>query len=199
MIEFISGKVAELTAAYAVIDCGGVGYYANISLYTFEELKDKETARLYIHEAIREDAYVLYGFATPVEREVFRALISVSGVGAASGRLIVSAMTPAELKNVIMAEDVATLKSIKGLGLKTAQRIIVELKDKIEKIETGDTNWDASAGSTSANKVVREEALQALEVLGYSKTAAAKVVDKLLKENPELKVEGIVKAAFRLL
>lgn len=197
MIEFVSGKVAELTATYAVIDCGGVGYIANISLNTYEALEGKETARLYIHEAIREDAYVLYGFASLSEREVFRALTSVSGVGASSARLIVSAMTPAEIKNVILNEDVNTIKSVKGIGLKTAQRVIVELKDKIAKLDTG-----SAVGTTSpkaVNNDVREEALQALEVLGYNRSAATKAVDQLMKENPDLKVEGIVKAAFRLL
>ena len=199
MIDFLSGKVAELTATYAVIDCGGVGYLANISLNTYEALNGSETAKLFIHEAIREDAYVLFGFATTTEREVFRALTSVSGVGAASARLIVSALSPAELKNVILTENVNTLKGIKGIGLKTAQRIIVELKDKIAKIDTGDAPTNAAPSSATVNSGVREEALQALEVLGYNKTAASKVVDKLLSENPDLKVEGIVKASFRLL
>ena len=198
MIEFIRGEVAELTPTYAVIDCGGVGYLANISLNTFTALENKKTAKLFIHEAIREDAYQLYGFDTAAEREVFRLLTSVSGVGAATARVMVSAMSAAELKSVIMGENVKALKGIKGIGLKTAERIVVELKDKIGMTEIED------AGGTlpidpSAAQAVKDEALQALEVLGYNKGQAAKAIDKILAETPDLKVEGVVKAAFKML
>ncbi len=198
MIEFIRGAVAELTPTYAVVDCGGVGYLASISLNTYSALEGKEEAKLYIHEAIREDAYQLYGFATTGEREAFRLLTSVSGVGAATARVMVSAMSAPELKSVIMSENVKALKGIKGIGLKTAERIIVELKDKIGKLEAGaDIQVLPGAGLTSSP--TKEEALQALEVLGYNKSQAAKVVDKILSENPELKVEAVVKSAFKLL
>lgn len=198
MIEFIRGEVAELTPTYAVIDCGGVGYLASISLNTYSALENKKTAKLFIHEAIREDAYQLYGFDSASEREVFRLLTSVSGVGAATARVMVSAMSAAELKNVIMSENVKALKEIKGIGLKTAERIVVELKDKIGKAEIDDAGGTLPI-APSAAQAVKEEALQALEVLGYNKAQAAKAVDKILAETPDLKVEGVVKAAFKML
>ncbi|MGN0029136.1 MAG: Holliday junction branch migration protein RuvA [Marinilabiliaceae bacterium] len=198
MIEFIRGEVAELTPTYAVIDCGGVGYLASISLNTYSALEGKKTAKLFIHEAIREDAYQLYGFDSASEREVFRLLTSVSGVGAATARVMVSAMSAAELKNVIMSENVKALKGIKGIGLKTAERIVVELKDKIGKAEIEDEGGTLPI-APSAAQAVKEEALQALEVLGYNKAQAAKAVDKILAESPDLKVEGVVKAAFKML
>lgn len=198
MIEFIRGEVAELTPTYAVIDCGGVGYLASISLNTYSALENKKTAKLFIHEAIREDAYQLYGFNSASEREVFRLLTSVSGVGAATARVMVSAMSAAELKNVIMSENVKALKGIKGIGLKTAERIVVELKDKIGKAEIED-GGGALPIAPSAAQAVKEEALQALEVLGYNKGQAAKAVDKILADTPDLKVEGVVKAAFKML
>ena len=135
MIEFIRGALAELNPTYAVIECGGVGYMANISLNTYSALEGKSEAKLYIHEAIREDAYQLYGFETTSEREVFRLLTSVSGVGASTARVMVSAMNAGELKSVIMSGDVKALKGVKGIGLKTAERIVVELKDKIGKLD----------------------------------------------------------------
>ncbi len=203
MIEFLHGKIVTLTPTYAVVECGGgVGYMTNISLSTYSALEGKGETLLYVHESIREDAYQLYGFATLGEREVFRLLLSVSGVGASTARVIVSALSPQELQSAIMSEDVRVLKSIKGLGQKTAERIIVELKDKIGKLGIeGAVNAASAVGApaSSATSAVKEEALQALEVLGYNKVQAAKVIDKLLKEDPELKVEGIVKVAFRLL
>lgn len=198
MIEFIRGEVAELTPTYAVIDCGGVGYLANISLNTYSALENEKTAKLFILEAIREDAYQLYGFATAGEREVFRLLTSVSGVGASTARVMVSAMSAGELKSVIMGENVKALKGIKGIGQKTAERIVVELKDKIGKTDVEDSASPLPT-TPSAAQAVKEEALQALEVLGYNKSQAAKAVDKILAETPDLKVEGVVKAAFRML
>lgn len=198
MIEFLHGRVACLAPTYAVIDCGGVGYMASISLNTYSALEGCQEARLFIHEAIREDAYQLYGFATADEREVFRLLTSVSGVGAATARVIVSALSAAELQNAIVAEDARALKGVKGIGLKTAERIIVELKDKIGKLglEAGAVGKPADKAATPA---VKEEALQALEVLGYNKAQAAKAVDKILADNPDQKVEAVVKAAFHML
>lgn len=198
MIEFIRGEVAELTPTYAVIDCGGVGYLANISLNTYSALENQKEAKLFIHEAIREDAYQLFGFCTTAEREVFRLLTSVSGVGAQTARIMLSAMTAAELKNVIMSEDVKSLKGIKGIGLKTAERIVVELKDKMAKADIGQAEGTLPL-APSASPAVKEEALQALEVLGYNKAQASKAIDKILADNPDLKVEGVVKAAFKML
>lgn len=198
MIEFIRGALAELNPTYAVIECGGVGYMANISLNTYSALEGKSEAKLYIHEAIREDAYQLYGFETTSEREVFRLLTSVSGVGASTARVMVSAMNAGELKSVIMSGDVKALKGVKGIGLKTAERIVVELKDKIGKLDVS-VSSSASQPSAAPTSTTKEESLQALEVLGYNKAQASKVVDKILSDNPELKVEGVVKAAFKML
>lgn len=198
MIEFLNGNIAELTPTYAVIDCSGVGYIASISLNTFSAIQGRQKALLFIHEAIREDAYQLYGFATSDEREVFRLLTSVSGVGAASARIIVSAMSPAELQNAIMGGNVKSLKGIKGIGQKTAERIIVELKEKMAKLGV-QPDGPTPVSPRSAASEVAEEALQALLTLGYNKAQAAKVVDKILADNPDLKVEGVVKAAFRML
>lgn len=199
MIEFLSGNIAELTPTYAVIECNGVGYVASISLNTFSALEGQQKAKLFIHEAIREDAYQLFGFATTSEREVFRLLTSVSGVGAATARVIVSAMSPAELQNAIMSGDTRTLKGVKGIGLKTAERIIVELKDKISKLGIAPDGATTAPQPLAAANGVKDEALQALEVLGYNKAQAAKAIDKILADNPDLKVEGVVRAAFRLL
>lgn len=199
MIESLSGNIAELTPTYAVIDCNGVGYIASISLNTFSALEGQQKAKLFIHEAIREDAYQLFGFATTSEREVFRLLTSVSGVGAATARVIVSAMSPAELQNAITSGDTRTLKGVKGIGLKTAERIIVELKDKISKLGITSDGASPAAQPLAAANGVKDEALQALEVLGYNKAQAAKAIDKILADNPDLKVEGVVRAAFRLL
>lgn len=199
MIEFLSGNIAELTPTYAVIECNGVGYVASISLNTFSALEGQQKAKLFIHEAIREDAYQLFGFATTSEREVFRLLTSVSGVGAATARVIVSAMSPAELQNAITSGDTRTLKGVKGIGLKTAERIIVELKDKISKLGIAPDGATTAPQPLAAANGVKDEALQALEVLGYNKAQAAKAIDKILADNPDLKVEGVVRAAFRLL
>lgn len=198
MLDYIKGQLVECNAAYAVIECNGVGFMANISLGTYTAIKDQQIAKLYIHEAIREDAYNLYGFATTEEREMFRLLISVSGVGANTGRIILSAYPTAELKRAIETEDVNSIKSIKGIGLKTAQRIIVEIKDKMAKLELGGSAAEGELFPVSGNKA-REDSLAALEALGYQRSQATKVVDKLLKDNPEWKVEQVVKAAFKML
>ena len=200
MIEFIKGKLDTLNATYAVVDCGGVGYMANISLNTYSALEGKEEAKLYIHEVIREDAYQLFGFATTGEREVFRLLTSVSGVGAVTARLMVSAMTPAELKSVIMGENVNALKGIKGLGQKTSERIIVELKDKIGKLDIeGGATASTLPGLAAAASPVKDDTLQALEAMGYNKAQASKVIDKILSENPDFKVQDVFKMALKML
>ncbi len=197
MIEFLSGDIAELTPTTAVINCAGVGYLANISLNTFSALQGQQKAKLFIHEAIREDAYQLFGFATTAEREVFRLLTSVSGVGASTARVIVSALSPAELQNVITSGDTRSLKGIKGIGLKTAERIIVELKDKISKLGISpDGNTPAASTLDSG---LRNDAILTLETLGYNHAQAAKAVDKVLSSNPDLSVGDVIKASLALL
>ncbi len=193
MYEYISGKIAQTTPAYVVIDNGGLGYFINISLYTYEALKEKQDVRLYIYENIREDAYSLYGFIDTRERNLFQLLISVSGIGANTARMMLSSMRPDELHLAISTENVNQIKSIKGIGLKTAQRVIVELKDKIEKIQTGE-NLPLLKDNTKA-----EEALSALVMLGFTKNPAQKVIDKILSKTPDSKVEDIIKQALKML
>jgi Holliday junction DNA helicase RuvA len=193
MYEFISGKLAHTTPAYVVVDNGGIGYFISISLYTFEALKDKQEASLFIHENIREDAYSLYGFATTRERDLFQLLISVSGIGANTARMMLSSMSPDELHVAISTENVNQIKSIKGIGLKTAQRVIIDLKDKIGKAEEGQ-NLLLPKDNTKA-----EEALSALVMLGFSKAPSQKAIDKILRENPGSKVENVLKQALKIL
>ena len=168
MIEYVRGELAELSPATAVIDCNGVGYAANISLNTYSAIQGKKTCKLFIYEAIREDAYVLYGFADKQEREIFLLLISVSGIGGNTARMILSALSPSELVSVISAENANLLKTVKGIGLKTAQRLIVELKDKIKTVGMAAVGGTTSAGMLlqSANAEVQEEAVAALTMLG---------------------------------
>ena len=197
MLEYIRGEVADLTPAAAVIDCNGVGYLANISLNTYSSIQGKKEVKLYLFESIREDAYVLFGFASKKERMLFVMLISVSGIGGNTARMILSAMTPDELINVIASENVSLLKAIKGIGMKTAQRVIVELKDKISNAD-----FATAAGvtlTTSANKEVMEEAVSALSMLGFPQGPSQKVVAQLLKDNPDARVEVIVKDALKML
>ena len=193
MYEFISGKIAQTTPAYVVLENNGIGYLINISLNTYEALKGKNESSLYIYENIREDAYILYGFAGTREREIFQLLISVSGIGANTARMMLSSMTPDELQAAIATENVNQIKSIKGIGLKTAQRVIVELKDKIGKT-TGGQKLAVPEDNTNA-----EEALSALVMLGFSKGPSQKVVDKILREKPGSKVEEIIKLALKML
>lgn len=193
MIEYVKGEVAEITPAYAVVECGGVGYMLNISLNTYTRLQNERQARVYVYEAIREDAYVLYGFADKQERELFVMLISVSGVGPNTARMILSSFPPADLQGVIASGNVNLLKAVKGIGGKTAQRIIVDLKDKIK--QGGDTLIIQSEMKSEAY----EEAVAALVMLGFTQTAVQKAVGRLLKDNPEEKVEGLIKKALKIL
>ena len=201
MIEYVRGELAELSPATAVIDCNGVGYAANISLNTYSAIQGKKTCKLFIYEAIREDAYVLYGFADKQEREIFLLLISVSGIGGNTARMILSALSPSELVSVISAENANLLKTVKGIGLKTAQRLIVELKDKIKTVGMAAVGGTTSAGMLlqSANAEVQEEAVAALTMLGFAAAPSQKVVLVVLKEEPEAPVEKVIKLALKRL
>lgn len=193
MIEYICGKVAELTPTYVIIDNNGIGYELNISLSSFSELEGKSETKMLVHEVIREDAHLLFGFTTAGERSLFRELISVSGVGANTARMILSSIAPAELEQVISGGDDKRLKSVKGVGAKTAQRIIVDLKDKIKP--SGDTLLFQPEPVSEAY----DEALAALLMLGFAKPQSQKALQKLFKENPSLKVEQAIKKALTML
>ena len=198
MIEYIRGELAEITPALAVIDCNGVGYGIHISLNTYSAIQGKKSVKLYIYEAIREDAHVLFGFSTKQERELFLLLISVSGIGGNTARMILSALSPAELCNVISSGNEKLLKGVKGIGLKTAQRIIVDLKDKIAA--TGMETVSGSVATLSpANTEVHDEAIAALTMLGFAQAPSQKVVTAILKEEPELTVEKVIKLALKRL
>jgi Holliday junction DNA helicase RuvA len=193
MIDYITGTISELNPAFVVVENNGIGYSINISLNTYSVLDKATPCRILIHEAIREDAHILYGFSEGEERDLFRQLISVSGVGANTARMMLSSLKPADLRQAINEANVNTLKSIKGIGLKTAQRIIVDLKDKVGK--------HAGSGEIIAfsDNTAREESLSALVMLGFARNSAAKVVDNLLRESRTLPVEEIVRKALKLL
>lgn len=198
MIEYLKGELTEITPALAVVECNGVGYGVNVSLNTYSAIQGKKEVKLYIYEGIREDAYVLYGFATKQERELFLLLISVSGIGGNTARMILSALTPAELCNVISSGNDKLLKTVKGIGLKTAQRIIVDLKDKIAS--TGiDSGATVSSLVASANTEIFEEAVAALTMLGFAQAPSQKVVSAILKEEPDAPVEKVIKLALKRL
>ncbi len=194
MYEYISGTVADLAPTYAVIDAGGVGYYMNISLQTFSAIEHERAARLYVHFIVREDTQALYGFATPLERELFRHLISVSGVGGNTARMILSTYTVDELRSIIATENAVLLKNVKGLGLKTAQKIIVELSGKMVDAVGGKATVPAAANGGSY-----DEALAALVMLGFPKSASEKVLKAVVKESPSISVEEAVRQALRRL
>lgn len=198
MIEYVRGELAELTPAYAVVEAHGVGYGLSISLNTYSGIQNKKEVKLYVVESIREDAYALFGFSTKQEREMFLLLITVSGVGANTARMILSAMSPAELCNVISSGNEKMLKTVKGIGLRTAQRIIVDLRDKIAVDGIVDQMPAAgAAAATAMNNEVRDEAIGALTMLGFSPAPSAKVVSAILTDNPQLPVEQVVKLALK--
>lgn len=200
MIEYVKGAIDELTPASAIIDCHGVGYCLNISLNTFTALQGKAEAKLYVYEAIREDAYVLFGFSTKQERALFLLLISVSGIGGNTARMILSALTPSELINVISSGNDKLLKTVKGIGLKTAQRIIVDLKDKISLIEIEGTSIQAGSRiATAEYSEIQEEAVAALTMLGFPPAPSHKVVSAILKEDASATVEQVIKLALKRL
>ncbi len=191
MFEYLEGKIAEITPAYAIIDVNGVGYFVNISLTTFSDVKSLSNSKLFIHQAIREDAHLFFGFSKKEERTLFRMLISVSGVGASTAQMMLSSMNPNELSQSIVNGDVQQLKSIKGIGLKTAQRIIVELKDKLGKEAIGEDFF------ADQNNTLQQEAFSALIALGFQKNAVEKVVRKILTQNQTFTVEGLIKEALK--
>lgn len=193
MFNYIHGRLAELTPTYAVIDANGIGYELNISLTTFSALQGKQEARLYVHEVIREDAWLLFGFDTRRELDIFRSLINVSGVGANTARVILSSIPPAELEVVIASADSRRLKSVKGVGAKTAERIIVDLKDKIKP--QGDTLFIQAAQQSEAF----DEAMAALQMLGFAKGPVEKALAKLFSADPTISVEQAIKSAFTML
>lgn len=208
MIEYIKGELTDLTPALAVVEAAGVGYALGISLITYSSIQGKKDVKLYVHEQLvtggRDDGFTLFGFATKAERELYRMLITVSGIGGNTARMILSAMSAAELCNAISTGDERLLKSVKGIGPKAAQRIILELKDKISNSALADEFHIADAKTQDSqgpaiNKQVRDEAVGALTTLGYSPAPSAKVVNEILKAEPDLSVEMVIKKAFKMI
>ena len=195
MIDYIKGQIIELTPAELILECGGIGYSILISLQTYEALQLKTQAVAYIHHYIREDEELFFGFATKDERELFRLLIGVSGIGVASARMMLSSLTSEEIRQAILAEDINKIKSVKGIGLKSAQRLVLELKDKIVKGAGADTGVIFQSNANA----LADEATTALVMLGFSKAAINKVMPSILKENPQARVEDIIKAALKKL
>jgi Holliday junction DNA helicase RuvA len=191
MINYLQGKLAEKSPTQIVIDCHGVGYEVNISLFTYGQLPQDEAIKIYTYFQVREDAQTLYGFMGKTERDVFTKLISVSGIGASTARMMFSSLSPEEVIEAIASADVETIKSVKGIGLKTAQRVIVDLKDKIGKV---DQSTEVLPLKNNTNK---NEALSALVTLGYTKKRAENAVHKILKNNPEASIEDIIKTALK--
>ena len=200
MIEYVKGSLAELTPATATVECAGVGYLCNISVNTFSALQGKQDALLYVYESIREDAWTLFGFASKTERELFLLLISVSGVGGNTARTMLSSFSVSELATIIMNGDERMLKTVKGLGTKTAQRVIVELKDKVTTLALGsDGSVSSKAEETAAiNNEVYNEALDAMRALGFPPAPASKVIRSILKEDSSLPVEKVIKQALKI-
>jgi Holliday junction DNA helicase RuvA len=191
MITHIQGKLIEKNPTDVVIDCNGVGYLLNISLHTFSQIPDKENLKLYTHLQVKEDSHTLFGFSSLAEREIFRLLISVSGIGANIARTMLSSLTPKQVREGIALGDVALIQSIKGIGAKTAQRVIIELKDKVLKI------YDIDEVSVSKGNTSKDEALSALEVLGFVRKQAERVIDKIIMSQPDATVETIIKQALK--
>jgi holliday junction DNA helicase RuvA len=191
MITHIQGKLTEKNPTDVVIDCNGVGYLLNISLHTYSQIPDAENLRLYTHLQVKEDSHTLYGFSSLAEREIFRLLISVSGIGASTARTMLSSLTPKHVREAIASENVSLIQSVKGIGLKTAQRVIIELKDKVLKV------YDIDEAAYISNNTNKDEALSALEVLGFAKKQAEKVIDKILNNQPEANVETLIKEALK--
>ena len=191
MITYIKGKLIEKNPTYTIIETGGIGYLVHISLHTYSQIADEELVKLFTHFHVREDAQSLFGFATQMEREIFRLLISVSGVGTATARIMLSSMNPKEIQQAIAQDNVAQLQTIKGIGAKTAQRIIIDLRDKIIK------TYDIDDISALADNTVREESLSALDVLGFARKQSERIIDKILRDTPDMNVQNLIKQALK--
>lgn len=191
MIDHLNGRLVEKHPTHLVVECGGVGYLVHISLNTYGTLPEGEQLRIFTHLQVREDAHTLFGFSTQAERDIFLLLLSVSGVGASTARTMLSSMTPAQVRDAIASGDVPSIQAVKGIGSKTAQRVILDLKDKVLKI------YDLDEVSHKSDNTYREEALSALEVLGFPRKQSEKVVGKALEQDPGLSVEGIIKHALK--
>ena len=191
MIHHLKGKLVEKNPTHVIIECGGVGYFVNISLHTFSKLADIENISLFTHLQVKEDSHTLFGFSEKSEREIFRLLLSVSGIGSSTARTMLSSLSPAQIRDAIANGDVPTIQSIKGIGAKTAQRVILDLRDKVLKV------YDIDEVSGNSNNTNKEEALSALEVLGFARRQAEKVVDKVLLQDASLSVENIIKLALK--
>jgi Holliday junction DNA helicase RuvA len=191
MITHLKGKLVEKNPTHVVIECGGIGYFVNISLHTYSKLPDDENILLFTHLQIKEDSHSLFGFAEKSEREIFRLLLSVSGIGSSTARTMLSSLTPFQIRDAIAMGDVPTIQAIKGIGAKTAQRVILDLKDKVLKI------YDLDEVYPNSNNTNKEEALSALEVLGFLRKQSEKAVDKVLSQDTALSVEDIIKLALK--
>lgn len=193
MITHVKGRLVEKAPTSVVIECNGIGYLINISLNTFSQIPDNENLKLYTHLQIKEDSHTLYGFHTIKEREIFRLLISVSGIGSSIARTMLSSISPDQIIEAISRENVSLIQSVKGIGSKTAQRVIIDLQDKILKV------YDLDEGFASSNNTNKEEALSALEVLGINKKSSVKLVNKIVLENPDISAESIIKETLNKL
>tara|TARA_R110002051_G_scaffold160033_1_gene231499 strand:+ start:2305 stop:2886 length:582 start_codon:yes stop_codon:yes gene_type:complete len=191
MIHHLKGKLVEKNPTHVVVECGGVGYFVNISLHTFSKITDSENIQLFTHLQIKEDAHTLFGFSEKSEREIFRLLLSVSGIGSSTARTMLSSMSPIQVRDAIATGNVTAIQAIKGIGLKTAQRVILDLKDKVLKI------YNIDEVSTISNNTNKDEALSALEVLGFVRKQSEKIVDKVLSQDASLSVEDIIKLSLK--
>ena len=198
MYEYIKGSVSELNPTQVIVEAGGIGYHILISLQTYSLLQaQKAPVQVWLHHHVREDAALLFGFAQKEEREMFRLLIATSGIGPNSARMILSSLSTEELRQALLTEDLPRLKAIKGIGLKTAQRLIVELKDKVGKLVTGGSATEGLRTATGAPSALREEASSALQMLGFPKAAVEKTIDQLLRVNPQCSLEELIKTALK--
>jgi len=191
MIHHLKGKLVEKNPTHIIVECGGMGYFVNISLYTFSKIPDGELLSLFTHLQVKEDAHTLFGFMEKSEREIFRLLLSVSGIGSSTARTMLSSLSPLQIRDAIANADVPAIQSIKGIGAKTAQRVILDLRDKILKV------YDIDELSTTSSNTNKDEALSALEVLGFARRQAEKVVDKVISQDTSLSVENIIKLALK--
>ncbi|MDX5585526.1 MAG: Holliday junction branch migration protein RuvA [Aureibaculum sp.] len=193
MITHIRGKLVEKNPTFVIIECNGIGYFLHISLHTYSKIPDVEAVMLFTYFSVKEDSQTLFGFSDKIEREIFKLLISVSGVGTSIARTMLSSMSPDQIQQAIASEDVATIQSVKGIGAKTAQRVIIDLRDKIVK------TYLFSEDSNQTNNTIKEEALSALEVLGFSRKQVEKLVHKIIQEAPDTVLEDIIKQALKTL